>query len=114
VEFESGATRSDDGDRFDVEGFLSPIVLERFCEYMHKNRLRSDGTLRDGDDWQKGIPPIRYVQAALRHMLHLWTRWRGFEPKDASAAASLEEDCCAVLFNVMGLLHHILLRQRTN
>ena len=36
--FASGATRDDDKDKYDFEGFFSPIVLESFAAYM-PNRL---------------------------------------------------------------------------
>src|SRR5687768_4320669 len=33
-EFETGATRNLDNGKLDYEGFLSPLVMERFAEYM--------------------------------------------------------------------------------
>ena len=54
--FDTGATRDVDTNKLDFEGFLSPVVLERYAEYMHKNRVQADGNLRDSDNWQKGIP----------------------------------------------------------
>lgn len=111
-EFETGATRSSDDRRIDPEGFMSPIVLERFSEYMNKHRLQADGTLRDSDNWQKGIPLDTYMKGMWRHFLHLWTRHRGFNVSDPLAGANIEEDLCALLFNVQGYLfekvrHHI-------
>jgi len=32
--FKSGALRDDDEDKIDYEGFLSPIVLERYAQYI--------------------------------------------------------------------------------
>jgi len=46
----TGATRDVDNDKYDYEGFLSPIVLHRYAQYMHKHRLQSDGELRDSDN----------------------------------------------------------------
>ena len=36
--FETGATRNLDDGKFDFDGFLSPLTLKRFAEYMHKHR----------------------------------------------------------------------------
>ena len=61
--FDSGATRSDEPDRLDYEGFLSPLVLERYAQYMHEHRKRADGTLRSSDNWQRGIPRDEYMKS---------------------------------------------------
>lgn len=106
--FETGATRSSDAGRYDPEGFLSPIVIERFCEYMNKHRVQPDGSIRASDNWQKGIPKDAYMKGMWRHFLHLWTRHRGFQVMDQNAAADIEEDLCALLFNVQGMLFEVL------
>lgn len=102
-EFETGATRTDDKERLDYEGFLSPLVLKRYAEYMHKHRKQADGTLRDSDNWQKGIPVTEYMKSKWRHFMDTWriVRCGGDE-------AELEDFLCAELFNTMGLLHEIL------
>ena len=107
-QFETGATRSADAARYDPEGFLSPLVIERFCEYMNKHRQQPDGTIRDSDNWQKGMPLDTYMKGMWRHFLHLWTRHRGHVVRDEKAAADIEEDLCALLFNVQGYLHERL------
>ena len=65
--FDSGATRDIVEDKFDFEGFLSPLVLNRYAEYMNKHRKQSDGNLRDSDNWQKGIPMKVYMKSGFRH-----------------------------------------------
>src|SRR5580698_7792736 len=60
--FETGATRNLDASKYDYEGFLSPLVMERFGQYMHKHRVQADGSLRDSDNWQKGIPLQAYMK----------------------------------------------------
>ena len=110
--FATGATRSADAGRYDPEGYLSPIVLERFCEYMQAHQVQPDGRVRPGDNWQKGIPPETYMKGMARHFLHLWTRMRGFQVRDAAAAADVEADLCALLFNVQGLVFEILKERR--
>ena len=107
--FGTGATRTADASRYDPEGFLSPLVLERFCEYMNRHRVQADSRVRDSDNWQKGMPRESYIKGLLRHTLHAWTRLRGHIVRDDKAAANLEEDLCAMLFNTQGLLLEILL-----
>lgn len=111
-QFETGATRSSDAGRYDPEGFLSPLALERFCEYMSKHRLQADGKLRDSDNWQKGMPLTTYIKGMFRHFLHFWQRHRGWVVTDPGAAANMEEDLCAIIFNAQGYLHEMLKSRR--
>lgn len=98
--FETGATRDTATDKFDYEGFLAPQVLKRFAEYMHKHRQQSDGSLRDSDNWQKGIPLDAYMKSAWRHFMDWWTAHREGRVD--------EEALCALLFNVQGYLFEVL------
>ncbi len=100
--FDTGATRDVAENKFDYEGFLSPLVLERYAEYMHKNRHREDGTLRDSDNWQLGIPFSAYMKSKWRHFMAVWKYYRTDRLQDA------EEELCAELFNTSGMLHEIL------
>lgn len=106
--FDTGATRSSAEGRYDPEGYLSPLAIERFCEYMHKHQKQADGTTRASDNWQKGMPIDTFMKGMWRHMLHLWLRHRGFTPHDPKAAVDMEEDLCAILFNAQGYLHSLL------
>src|SRR5262249_20215749 len=54
--FKTGATRDTDTGKLDYEGFLSPLVLKRYAEYMHQHRVMKDGAMRASDNWQRGIP----------------------------------------------------------
>ena len=110
--FDTGATRSADATRDDPEGYLSPIALDRLNEYMTKHRRQPDGSIRDSDNWQKGIPLPAYMKGLLRHVLHLWTRHRGFRGRDPMASANIEEDLCAIIFNAQGYLHEVLKRKK--
>lgn len=96
-EFATGATRDTADGKLDYEGFLSPLVLEGYAEYMHKNRMREDGTLRDSDNWQLGIPMSAYMKSLWRHFHAVWKAHRrgGFN----------REDAYAVMFNIMGMIH---------
>ena len=101
--FDTGATRNSDAGKLDYEGFLSPLVLERFAAYMHKHRKQENGALRDSDNWQKGIPLDAYIKSKWRHFMDIWKWHRGIP-----CAESLEEALCADLFNTMGYLHELL------
>ena len=98
--FASGATRDAADNKYDYEAFLSPLVIEAYGRYMHKKRHQADGSLRDGDNWQKGIPLTAYIKSGWRHFFDWWKLHRGL-----SAAETLEDTLCALLFNVMGYLH---------
>lgn len=102
--FDTGATRDTDKNKLDFEGFLSPVVVERFAKYMHKNRIQADGNLRDSDNWQKGIPRDAYMKSGFRHFFDWWVQHRGY-----TSPFDLEESLCGLLFNVQGYLHELLI-----
>jgi hypothetical protein len=102
-QFETGATRDSDADKMDFEGFLSPLVLERYARYMHKHRTQADGQVRDSDNWQKGIPREAYIKSAWRHFMDWWFEHRGLHSREG-----LEDALCALLFNAQGYLHEVL------
>jgi len=104
--FETGATRDTSVHKLDYEAFLSPIVLKRYAEYLDSHRLQADGTLRDGDNWQKGIPQDVYMKSLIRHVMDTWLVHRG-NPRQA-VCEDLETDLCAVIFNAMGMLFEVL------
>jgi hypothetical protein len=104
--FETGATRDTDEGKYDYEGFLSPLVIERYAEYMHSNRMQSNGVMRDSDNWQKGIPKSAYMKSAWRHFFDMWKEHRGIATKDG-----MEVALCALMFNVMGYLHELLVKK---
>ena len=107
-QFGSGATRSPDDGRDDPEGYLSPLVINRFNQYMTKHCIQTDGSVRASDNWQKGMPLSSYMKGMWRHMLHLWQRHRGWPVTDLKAALNKEEDLCAIIFNAQGYLHEVL------
>ena len=101
--FDTGATRDSEEGKLDYDGFLSPIVLERYARYMHRHRKQKDGTMRDSDNWQKGFPLEVYRKSAWRHFMDWWSTKRN---------GSYDEDAaCAILFNLMGSLHEHLKRK---
>jgi hypothetical protein len=105
-QFDTGATRDSEDGKLDYEGFISPLVLKRYAEYMHKNRVQADGNLRSSDNWQKGIPRDAYMKSAWRHFVDWWKYHRNQNAGDQKFG---EEVICALLFNAMGYLHEVLL-----
>lgn len=103
--FPSGATRDSDIGKLDYEGFLSPLVLQRFAQFMDAHRKQADGTLRASDNWQKGLPPAETLKSLLRHVLEIWLAMRGPKPE---SSAGLQDSLCAALFNVQSLLFESL------
>jgi hypothetical protein len=108
--FNTGASRNSDEGKFDYDGFLSPTVLKSYAEYMHKMRYLEDGTMRDSDNWQKGIPKSQYMKSMWRHFMDVWTTRRDGTTSDGSKVSPDDkiEQLNALLFNVMGLLHEEL------
>ena len=104
--FDSGATRDVDDNKLDYEGFLSVAVLDRYAEYMHKNRFQKDGSIRDSDNWQKGIPRRVYMKSGVRHFFEWWRIHRGL------SGDAVEEALCALIFNASGYLHEVLKAKR--
>lgn len=107
--FETGATRNNDEGKYDYEAFLSPAVLERFAQYMDKHRVQADGKLRDGDNWQKGIPLDAYMKSAWRHFMDVWKEHRGLGSREG-----MEDALMALLFNVQGYAHEYLKQKHVN
>jgi len=102
--FDSGATRDTDEGKLDYEGFLSPLVLRRYAEYMHKHRYQADGALRASDNWQRGIPKVAYMKSGWRHFFDWWTLHRSTD----TPLEEIEEALCAVIFNASGYLHELI------
>ena len=104
--FSTGATRDTDEGKPRYAGFLSPLVLQAFGDYMHRHRQQQDGTLREADNWKKGMPNREYLESAFRH-LHDW--WLIDEGHAEEAREDLKEALCAVIFNAQGRLHNLML-----
>ena len=105
--FETGAIRDVDTRKLDYDGFLSPLVIKRFAQYMHKHRTLKDGSVRDSDNWQKGIPKVQYRKSLLRHCVDAWSILRGWL-KITDEGEDIEDLLCAIMFNTQGLLHEML------
>lgn len=105
--FDTGATRDKEEGKLDYEGFVSPLVLERFAQYMDKHRVQADGTLRDSDNWQKGIPKEAYMKSGWRHFVDWWKEHRGYPSREG-----MEDAICALIFNAQGYLHEHLCEKK--
>lgn len=114
--FETGATRDTSKDKLDFEGFISPLVLRRYAQYLHKHRIQSDGTMRDSDNWQKGMSLGVYIKSKIRHGNATHLIHDGFKAHDEKGnEVDLEESLCAELFNTMGYLFEVLKeKEKTN
>ena len=110
--FKSGATRDTESDKLDYEGFLSPLVIERYAEYLHGHRIMSDGTVRDSDNWQKGMSFSVYMKSGYRHFFTWWKSHRGWFTNPLTSKCdrdkALEDTICGLLFNASGYLHEHL------
>lgn len=105
--FGTGATRNDDTEALDFEGFLSPLSLKAYAEYMHGHRTQKDGSLRDSDNWQKGIPLDSYIKSGFRHMFDWWIEHR----TGSGSRDGLKDAICAVIFNASGYLHELVKKE---
>ena len=104
--FETGATRDTSEGKPVHWRFSSALVEQRYGVYMHAKRVQSDGVLRSGDNWKKGMPIPDYFDSMSRHITDLRLHEEGF-PGQATDA-DIENVLCAIKFNVEGMLHEIL------
>ena len=100
--FETGATRDEIAQKPDYEGYLSPLVIERFGRYMLAHQQTPNGP-RASDNWQLGIPREEYIKSLLRHVVTLWKAHR--------AGQGDQEALCAIMFNAMGCLLVLLMAE---
>lgn len=109
--FDTGATRDTGDGKLAYDRFLSPFVIRRYAEYMEKHRVQSDGTLREPDNWKKGIPLPVYRASLTRHVQEVNEFTNpddGFEVFGVTDYDDLEEALCATIFNAMGMLYEII------
>lgn len=116
--FATGAIRSSDEGKNAYEGFLSMEAIEEFGDYMTRHRKLPDGSLRDPDNWKKGMGLDSFIGSMLRHVFELVAlHTRGYVsrrirrelPERVSDLDFLKREiACAILFNVQGYLHEYL------
>lgn len=105
--FKTGATRDNNVNKLDYEGFNCPLVDERYAQYLNKHRVQADGKIRESDNWQKGIPLTAYIKSAFRHFVDWRKQHRKYKGQDL-----LEDSICALIFNAKGYLHELLKKQK--
>lgn len=110
--FETGAIRDTDSDKLKYEGFIDPLVDKRYAEYMHLHRKQKDGTLRDPDNWQKGIPREAYADSLVRHVMDFRLHVDGYS--NEAVDENIESVLCAIIFNARGYLFEQLKEKRAN
>lgn len=108
--FKTGATRNSDDGKPDYEGYVSPLVVHRFGQYMTRHRVQADGNVRASDNWQKGIPLDQYMKSLMRHVQELHLLHRGYQPEliDEEEYRDVENVLSAIIFNAQGYLHEYL------
>lgn len=118
--FVTGATRDVDTGKLDPEAFLDPLVLGEYFEFMHRHRHQKDGSIRDGDNWQKGFTRSAIAKSAWRHFYDVWRMHRGLEPKSEDALhlysvygkdRAMIESLCGLVFNGFAYMREILLQR---
>jgi len=108
-QFATGATRDANTDKIAYDRFLSPLVIKRFGKYMHGKRQMPDGSVREPDNWQRGIPLDAYAESGFRHAIDFWAAHFGY-PTDSGD--DIETELCALIFNASGYLHELLKAKR--
>ena len=104
--FTTGATRDTNTGKHEYDGFNSPLVEQRFAEYMTQHRVQADGSVRPSDNWKKGIPVPEYFHSIHRHFIDLWLHMEGY-PTVATEADILNV-LSALRFNINGMMHELL------
>lgn len=99
--FDTGATRDSDDGKLHYKGFLSTIALKQFAEYMESHRIQADGSLRDPDNWKKGIPLDAYEDSFSRHFFE----WLG--ELESGNRRKAYEIAPALFFNLQGWMHEM-------
>lgn len=107
--FETGAARSSDNGKIDPEGFLPPIVILRYSQYMQKHRTQPDGNVRESDNWQRGIPLNQFMKSLWRHFLTLWLLHRGYKAEE-----TLDDSLAAIMFNTIGYWYETIKERDKN
>lgn len=109
--FETGATRDTVAGKLSYMKALSPEVLEAYVIYLDKHRKQSDGSMREFDNWKRGIDKWTYLDSLLRHDKAVWNLMLGYEVSDNHGPVTLLDSLMAVIFNAMGMAYEILIEE---
>lgn len=102
--FDTGANRNSSDGKYDYAGFNNPLVDLSYAKYMHQHRKLEDGTLRDSDNWQKGIPPPELLKSFLRHVEDVRLIMMGVEVIENGKKVTLEHALNGCKFNNNALI----------
>lgn len=97
--FESGASRNNADNKLEYHKFNSPLVEWGFAQYMHKHRFLEDGTMREGDNWQKGFDNDTILASLRRHIMDLELLEKGLKVTENGKEVSLLDTLYAIRFN---------------
>lgn len=106
--FDTGATRDTVTGKLSYVKALSPIVLQRYVQYLDAHRKQPDGSMREFDNWKKGIPEEAYLDGLGRHHIAAWLLAQGYSAEDNHGPVNLEDTLCAIIFGASGWLHELL------
>jgi hypothetical protein len=108
--FETGATRDSGEGKYEYARFFDSRVVKSDAAFMHKHRLQVDGTLRDPDNWKRGIPIQNYMDGLARHFQDLWElHQHGSATRpETGESVDLIETLAAIRFNCMGWMFEVL------
>ena len=107
--FADGATRDDDTNKLDFEAFNNPLVDKCYANYLHKHRVQSDGSLRDGDNWQKLFGDNHTdvcIKSICRHTVDARLAHRGYRSEQP-----IMDSLCAIIFNANAYLLKLMLEE---
>jgi len=111
--FDTGATRDTADGKLSYVKALSPIVLQRYVQYLDSHRKQPDGSVRDFDNWKKGIPEEIYLDGLGRHQMAAWLLAQGYPAEDNHGPVNLKDTLCAIIFGASGWLHELLEKEKT-
>jgi hypothetical protein len=109
--FDSGATRDDNTHKLNYVRGLSTQVQQRYLEYLGSHRLQKDGSVRDWDNWKKGMDPEAYRESLSRHTNDAVQASMGLPVPES---ATLQDLLCAIIFNASGWLFELLVAESGN
>ena len=107
--FEGGATRDTEQNKLDYEAFNSPLVDKCYATYLNKHRTQSDGSLRDGDNWQKLFGEKHTdvcMKSLCRHVVDVRLAHRGH-----ASEQPIVDSLCGIIFNAKAYLLKLMLNE---
>lgn len=104
--YTTGAIRDTNKGKNDYSRYFSPLVMKERGDYMRRHAVRSDGSIRPGDNWKNrfGETPKEHYdncfESHCRHHLEFWLGHDGYLSRRQKIDA-----ICAMMFNLDAYLH---------